>query len=236
MREKLIYVLIFSVILSSCDFTSAEEYYSQSFEFEENGDLKKAIELLDKAIDKKEKFRPALLNRGYYKTELGNLNGGIEDYLKLLKFDQDNTSALFNIGNNFSELDEHEKAIDYYSKALQTEGALKSWASSDGGALAININFDLKRFDSDMDYNVLDCEIYFERGLEYLKLEQFDNAISDIEKSLKADNAKRDCYFLLGKAYVGKKDSINACDNFIKSAKLGDKEAREMLKKRCIEK
>ena len=236
MREKLIYILIFSVILSSCDFTSAEEYYSQSFEFEENGDLKKAIELLDKAIDKKEKFRPALLNRGYYKTELGNLNGGIKDYLKLLKFDQDNTSALFNIGNNFSELDEHEKAIDYYSKALQTEGALKSWASSDGGALAININFDLKRFDSDMDYNVLDCEIYFERGLEYLKLEQFDNAISDIEKSLKADNAKRDCYFLLGKAYVGKKNSINACDNFIKSAKLGDKEAREMLKKHCIEK
>ena len=236
MREKLIYILIFSVLLSSCDFTSAEEYYSQSFEFEENGDLKKAIELLDKALDKKEKFRPALLNRGYYKTELGNLNGGIEDYLKLLKFDQDNTSALFNIGNNFSELDEHEKAIDYYSKALKTEGALKSWAGSDGGALAINVNFDLKRFDSDMDYNVLDCEIYFERGLEYLKLEQFDNAISDIEKSLKADNAKRDCYFMLGKAYVGKKDSINACDNFIKSAKLGDKEAREMLKKHCIEK
>ena len=58
----------------------------------------------------------------------------------------------------------------------------------------------------------------------------------DIDKSLKADNAKRDCYFLLGKAYVGKKDSINACDNFIKSAKLGDKEAREMLKQHCIKK
>ncbi|QNK78330.1 hypothetical protein H7F37_04385 [Winogradskyella sp. PAMC22761] len=236
MREKLIYILIFSVIMSSCDFTSADEYYSQAFKYEESGDLKKAIELLDKAIDKREKFRPALLNRGYYKTELGNLNGGIEDYLKLLKFDPDNTSALFNIGNNFSELDEHEKAIVYYSKALKTEGALKSWASSDGEALAINLNFDLKRFDSDTDYNVLDCEIYFERGLEYLELEQFDNAISDIDKSLKADNAKRDCYFLLGKAYVGKKDSINACDNFIKLAKLGDKEAREMLKKHCIEK
>ncbi len=222
--------------MNSCDFTSADEYYSQAFEYEEKGDLKKAIELLDKAIDKREKFRPALLNRGYYKTELGNLNGGIEDYLKLLKFDPDNTSALFNIGNNLSELEEREKAISYYSKALETDGALKSWASSDGRALAINVNFDLKRYDSDMDYNVLDCEIYFERGLEYLKAEQFDNAISDIEKSLKADNAKKDCYFLLGKAYVGKKDSINACENFIKSAKLGDKEAREMLQKHCIKK
>ena len=234
MREKLIYILIFSVILNSCDFTSANEYYSQAFEYEKTGDLKKAIESLDKAIEKREEFRPALLNRGYYKTEIGNPKGGIEDYLKLLKFDPDNTSALFNIGNNFSLLEEHEKSIVYYSKALQTEGALKSWASSDGGALAININFDLKRFDSDMDYNVLDCEIYFERGMEYLEIEQFDKAISDFNKSIKADNAKKDCYFLLGKAFVGKKDSINACDNFIKSAKLGDKEAREMLKKHCI--
>ncbi len=234
MRKKLIYILMFSVILSSCDFTSADEYYSQAFKYEEKGDFKKAIESLDKAIEKREKFRPALLNRGYYKTKFGNPKEGIEDYLKLLTFDPDNTSALFNIGNNFSVLEEHEQAIVYYSKALQTEGALKSWASSDGGALAININFDLKRFDSDMDYNVLDCEIYFERGMEYLEIGQFDKAISDFNKSIKADNAKRDCYFLLGKAFVGKKDSINACDNFIKSAKLGDKEAREMLKKHCI--
>lgn len=236
MREKLIYILIFFVLFSSCDFTSAEEYYSQAFEYEEAKNYEKAIELLDKAIDKKEKFRPALLNRGYYKSEIGDLKGGIDDYLKLLKFDSDNTAALFNIGNNYSVLGEHEKAILFYSKALQTEGALKSWASSDGGPLAINLNFDLKRFDSDMDYNVLDCEIYFERGLEYLNAEQYDNAISDFEKSLKADNAKRDCYFLLGKAFIGKKDSLNACENFIKSAKLGDKEAREILKEHCIKK
>lgn len=234
MQKTLFYIFILLVLLSFYDYTSAEEYYNEAFEYEETGNFKKAIESLDKAIDKKAKFRPALLNRGYYKTKIGDIKGGIDDYLKLLKFDPDNTFALCNIANNYSMLEKHEDAILFYSKALQTEGALKSWASSNGGPIAFNSNFDLKNFDSDTDYNVFDCEIYFERGMEYLMTKQYDNAISDFEKSLKADNAKRDCYFLLGKAFIEKKDSLNACKNFRLSAKLGDKEAREMLKEHCI--
>jgi tetratricopeptide (TPR) repeat protein len=236
MREKLIYILSLSILFISCDFTSADEYYNRALELDKQGKHNEAIVLLDKAIEKRPKFRPALLNRGVYKSELENFKEGIKDYNKILEFDPANTFALFNIGNNYSSLNDNKNAIDYYSRALKTKGALKSFASSDGGALAINTNFDLKGFDSDMNYSMLDCEIYFERGMEYLDIEQFDKAISDFNKSIKADNAIRDCYFLLGKAFVGKKDSINACDNFIKSAKLGDKEAREMLKKHCIKK
>ena len=236
MREKLIYILTFSILFISCDFTTADEYYNRALELEKQGKHNQAIALLDKAIEKKPKFRPALLNRGFYKSELEKFKEGIKDYNKILEFDPDNTFALFNIGNNYSSLNDSKNAISYYSKALKTKGALKSFANSDGGAFALNTNFDLKRFDSDRDYSMLDCEIYFERGMEYIETEEFDKAISDLNKSIKADNAKRDCYFLLGKAYVGKNDSINACENFIKSAKLGDKEAREMLKKHCIKK
>ena len=46
MREKLIYILISSVILSSCNFTSADAYFNQAFEYEEKGDLPKAIETI----------------------------------------------------------------------------------------------------------------------------------------------------------------------------------------------
>lgn len=127
-----------------------------------------------------------------------------------------------------------DKAIIYYSEALETEGATRSFTDSNGGIFGIQKNLDFNRFDSDMDYNMHDSEIYFYRGIEYLELEKFDNAISDINKSLKANFAKRDCYFLLGEAYLGKKDSITSCQYFIKSARLGDKEAREMLKKHCI--
>ncbi|MEP0264364.1 hypothetical protein [Dokdonia sp.] len=224
-------ILVFLLFaLNSCDFTPAGEYYNNALGLKKEGKWEEAILSLDKAIDKQSKFRPALLNRGFYKSKLGDYKGGIADYKKLLGFDGDNTVALYNIGNNFSSLKEHNKAIAYYTEALKTEGAL----NSNEGGISIVPNFDFKNFDSDMDYNVYDYEIYFERGLEFLEIEMYDRAISDINKSLKANYAIKDCYFILGKAYIGKKDSINACQNFIESAKLGDEEAREKLKTHCI--
>lgn len=231
--KKIFFILLIFAI-SSCDFTPAEEYYNRAISLEKQERWEEAIINLDKAIKKRPEYRPALLNRGNNKTALGDLKGGIEDYKKLLEFDPDNTFALVNIGNNLSLLKKHDKAIIYYSEALETEGAIRSFTDSNGGIFGIQKNLDFNRFDSDMDYNMHDSEIYFYRGIEYLELEKFDNAISDINKSLKANFAKRDCYFLLGEAYLGKKDSITSCQYFIKSARLGDKEAREMLKKHCI--
>jgi tetratricopeptide (TPR) repeat protein len=230
-------ILIFTfLIFSSCDFTNASEYYNRAIDLEKQEKHKEAILSLDRAIVKEPKFRPALLNRGNYKTEIGDFQGAIDDFNLLLVFDQDNTAALFNIGNSFSLLKEHKQSIDYYSKALNTKGALRTIPISNGGYLDMITNSDFKNFDSDMTYQMYDCLIYFERGMEYLYAKKYDKAISDITKSLKANNAEKDCYFLLGKAYLGKKDSINACQNFIESAQLGDQEARDMLKKYCIKK
>ncbi|MFI1742838.1 MULTISPECIES: tetratricopeptide repeat protein [Thalassobellus] len=236
MPKKLIYILLIVITLNSCDFRPASEYYNKALDIEKKGDLKLAIQLLDKAIAKKENHRPALLNRGTYKSDLGLYDEGNKDYKRILDFDPDNTSALFNIANNFSLLEKPNHAIKYYTKALKTKGALKSFASSDGKAMAFQFNDDYKYFDNDADYYVHDCEIYFERGIEYLAIEEFDMAISDFKKSLLSNNAKKDCYYLIGEAYIGKKDSINACQAFIESAKLGDKDAREMLKEHCIKK
>lgn len=231
---KKITILLLLFALNSCDFTPASEYYNNALDLEKEGKWEEAILSLDKAIDKQSRFRPALINRAFYKSELGDYKGAIADYKKLLGFDGDNTTALYNIGNNFRNLKDHNKAIAYYTEALKTKGALKSYANSNGGVFAIQTNFDFKSFDSDMDYNIHDSEIYFERGIEFLEIEMYDRAISDINKSLKANNAVKDCYFQLGKAYIGKNDSINACQNFIESAKLGDNEAREKLKAHCI--
>lgn len=232
MKIFFIQILFFSI--TSCDFHTALDYYNEAVKLEKKGNYKRAILFHNKAIKKEPKFRISLNNRAADKADLGDFKGSIEDYKKVLEFDSDNTAALFGIGNNFSDLGEHAKAVKYYSAALKTKGASSSFSSAEGRTLVINSNFDTKKFDSDMNYNIPDCNIYFERGIEYLTLKKYDKAITDITKSLKSNNAEMDCYFLLGKSYLGKKDSINACQNFIKSAKLGDKESREMLKKHCI--
>ncbi|WP_299207961.1 tetratricopeptide repeat protein [uncultured Dokdonia sp.] len=234
MPKQIILLFLLLFVFSSCDFTPAGEYYNKALELRKEKKIEEAIANLDKAIAKEPKFRPALLNRGVYKSIVEDYQGSITDYKKLLAFDGDNTMALYNIGNSYSALKEHNKAITYYTKALKTEGALKSFPSSNGGVIAFQMNFDLKSFDSDMNYNVYDSEIYFDRGVEFLEIEKFDKAISDINKSLKANYAVKDSYFYLGKAYIGKKDSLLACQNFIESARLGDQKAREMLKQHCI--
>ncbi len=236
MREKLINILILSVLFISCDFTSADEYYNQAFEYEEKGDLKKAIELLDKAIKKQPQFRPALLNRGYYKSELGNLNDGIKDYQKILEFDSDNTLALYNIGMSFQDLEKPEKAIEYFSRALDTESALTSFPNVNGGTLGLRTNLHFNALDNDNDFEVHKCEIQFSRGINYLIIKEFNKAITDFENSIEANYSKSESYFFIGEAYLEKKDSTNACENFIKSAKLGDLDARERIKLHCIKK
>ncbi|MFS4466174.1 tetratricopeptide repeat protein [Maribacter sp. 2210JD10-5] len=236
MLKKLSYLnsIIILFIISSCDFTSAGEYYNQAQELEKKGNLEAAISKLDKAIKKEPEFRAALLNRGVYKSELAKYDEANKDYQKVLEFDSDNTYALFNIGLNFQKQKLHKLSIPYFSKALKTEGALESIASSNGDAWAINTNIDLKRFDSDADYNMFDSEIYYQRAVGHLEMKDFDKAISDFKTALKSNYSRADCFYLIGEAYLGKKDSTNACQNFIESAKLGDLEAREMLKKHCL--
>jgi tetratricopeptide (TPR) repeat protein len=235
MQKKLIYILIFSVILSSCDFTSAEEYLNEAFEYEEKGELQKAIELLDKAIEKKPNFRPALLNRGYYKSQLGKRADGISDYEKILSFDSGNTLALFNIGINYQELAKYEKAISFFTRALNSDGVSFVIPNSDGGYLIMRANIDFDPLDNDMDFEVTKSEIEFSRGINYLFNEQYDYAIVDFENTIKANYDRVNSYFFLGEIYLKKDNFEKACKNYTLSANLGDLDAKEKLKKHCEE-
>ena len=229
MLRKISFILIILQLLFSCDITTADEYFKKALELEKQEKFSEAISLLDKAIEKNPRFIPALLNRGADKSDLKKFKEGIDDYKKVLKINPDNTLALFNIGNNYCDLKDYKNAIIFYTKALKTKGALKT---------NIKMNNDIYSFEyvSIGNYEIYDFLIFFERGIAYLKDKQFDKAISDITKSLITKNAERDCYFLLGKAYLEKKDTINSCANFVKSAKLGDNEAKEMYKKYCNKK
>lgn len=235
MLRKLTIIFSF-LIIYSCDLTTADEYNNEAIQLSKQNKYEDAIKLLDKAIKKKNNFRPALLNRGYYKSLSGDFNGAIKDYEKVLEFDPDNTFALSEIAFNWSSLNNPQKSINYYTKALKTEGAINSFLNSNGETFAINTNMEAKIFDNDADYNILDCKIYYNRGIEFIEIEEFDKAISDFNKSLNVNFAVSESYFFLGKAYLGKNNSIESCKNFTKSAELGDKDAIEMVKKYCNKK
>ncbi|WP_299113873.1 hypothetical protein [uncultured Winogradskyella sp.] len=230
--KKYLIGLYTAVILINCDNTTVEEYYNRAIEFEKIEDYETAIRNLNKAIEKDKFCRSALLNRGYYKSKIGDDLGGIEDYKKILEFDSNNTLALFNMATSYSNLENTDLALFFYSKALKTKGALNCNANSRGYML-FNTKFDTKRFDSDMEFTMPKCEIYFDRGLEYYWLEDYNNAISDFQKSLNSNNQIIDCYFLIGESNLAKNDTINACINYKEASILGLNAASEALNILC---
>ena len=231
MRYSILSLLI--LLFLSCDLTPSGEYFNRARDLEIEGKYKKANALLDKAIEKNPKFRAALLNRGVNNSILENYKDAIADYQTLLEFDPDNALALLNLGNNYKRLKDYPNAISAYNQALDTEWVIKSEPFSPLLDRDIQLNLD-NSFDKDADYEVSELDVIYERGIALVLNEQFGEGIKDMEKLLGKEYYIGNCYYWIGNAHAGLKDSTNACQNFIRSAKLGLEDAREKIKEHCL--
>lgn len=229
MLKNLIYISIISIFIISCDIKTADDYYNIAFDLEEKGEYEKAIPFLDKAIEKRPDFRPALINRGADKSIIGDYNGAIEDYQKIIEFDPKNTMVLMNIGNNYKRLKQYEKSIKFYTKALETKGAIKS------DSIYLEINF-LNEWDKDSDYYVRKHEIEYERGISYVYAKKYESGIQDLEKAIKYNYQLPDALSWTGQAYYEMKDTLNAKKFLTQAAQYGLIDAKELLEKMESEK
>ena len=223
MRKNRIYILLTFIICISCDLKTADDYYNIAFDLEQKGEYKKAIPFLDKAIEKKPKFRPALLNRGADKSAVEDYKGAISDYEKIIAFDSDNTLTLMNIGNNYKRLKQYDKSIEYYTRALKTKGAIKS-------SIFIDFNINEKR-EKDTDYYVQKHEIEFERGISYVYSKKYNLAIKDLKQSIKYNYELPDAFSWIGESYYHLNDTLNARKFLTQASKYGLIDAKELLNK-----
>lgn len=214
------------LLFISCN-TTPEEYYDLAYKKAENGNYKEAIELLDKAIQKHPEFRPGLVQRGFCKMQLNQDLEASKDFNAILKFDADNTLALFNLGTCYYNLLEYSESVKYFSKAIKTKGAL----SNEPIHAELMVMGDV---DNDSNYSVYKNEIRFERGCAFFKNGEFEKAIVDFENILTSNYRKDECYYWMGHSSLGLSDSIQACEYFSKSADLGFLESREEINQVCI--
>ncbi|WP_299150032.1 hypothetical protein [uncultured Dokdonia sp.] len=234
MLKRLLIIVTMASISICCNFLPPEAYYEESFQYAENEDYKNAIISLDKAIELKPNFRPALYNRAYYKTLVNDTIGAIEDYKLILNFDPDNTAAYFYVGLNFETLGKHQYAVNYYNESLKTIGARKTHIDKNGNGLVINTNWRSKVYDNDASYNIDDIDIIYHKSISNLHLQNYDAVINDLSNVVKLNDYKEDAYLLLGKAYLGKMDTINSCLNLARSIRLGNQESRLLYRENCM--
>ncbi len=184
-------------------------------------------------------FYTILSNTSYYRS----------NYEKSIEFDQEglkyNTAdlrkkakSLLNIGTTYDILRNHEKANDYYIKALETAQSanakrLTALVQMEMGTLKTNLmefsearnfyNLSLAHFETVND-KAMTAHIQQNLGKVHVELEEFDQAIQRFKQALstisEVNSPSSEAHFTyqLGLAYYKKKDYKNA-ENYLLQAK-----------------
>lgn len=177
----------------------------------------------------------------FFSHELCKFYLHIEDYehatqlaSQILSSDPTDATALFVIGRIHEFRGNLLVALEYYEEILKyhpkDSNALKGKA-----VVEMDLHLDIKAL-SDinmaMNFDPLDSEVYFIRGMIYFySYQKKIEAIIDYNKALQLDPSNIQTLFHRGYAYLKYGNQNYAKDDFVKAARLGSDEARNMLRR-----
>lgn len=140
--------------------------------------------------------------------------------------------SLFQAGKEKFSKGDFTSAIEFYTKAIAADPKHLN-AYLQRGSCYIQI----KKYDEAVkDYSFVINEqpnqlwAYLSRGSAYNKLEQYGKAINDFDKVLAIDENNQDAYNNRGWAKKLQGDKEGACKDWKKSKKLGNEEAKIIMK------
>lgn len=157
----------------------------------------KAIDLLDQAIDLKEDYADAYLERGKRKVDMENHEayayrtdyaGAVDDYTVYLQMRPKDPEAYLERGYAYSGLGEPDKALDDYNRAIRLDRKnpeafmLRAWVTMrDDGEAA------LKDLEQAVALDPKLAEAHYWHGNILYGFGEYDKAIADFDKALAID-------------------------------------------------
>lgn len=207
----------------SCTFKSPGEYLQEASVLEDQGKLKEAIALLDKAIARDPKYLPAYINRGADESMLGKYDLAIQNYTAAISLSPRNVLALVNRGKNENRLGQYRRALDDFQAAINSKG---------GEEVYIDLTPN-KFIDIGSGYDCPMAEIRLERGVSYYNLDSLNSAFRDFQFCITKQFALGVAYRLRGFVYIAAQQREFGCNDLRKAVELGDEEAKEAERKYC---
>ena len=95
-------------------------------------------------------------------------------------------------------------------------------------------SYEIMKYDKAIEQNPKDADAYFNRGLAYAALCDYQKVIADFHKVIELDPRDATAYYNLGSAFSKLGDNKQAIENVKKSAGLGFIVAQNLLKKKGI--
>ncbi len=202
------------------DFAAAESYFSTALEYDPDF-IESRLGLVEIALQQKnselalELLQPLQENDQasamvyYYLGYANYLNGDLDD--ALIKLEQANEMDITILpvyrllGEIYLQQEKYIVAIEKletYTLYMPEDGDAIAWL---GNAYAANGDDEkaMDLFSMALKNNNRNAEIYYQRGLLYLKTNDFSLAIADLEKSIALEKERFETHLALSLAYMG---------------------------------
>jgi tetratricopeptide (TPR) repeat protein len=145
---------------------------------------------------------------------------------------QEEAEKFFNSAETKSQNGDYDGAIKEYTKAIEADPEMINAYLQRGFAYTLNQDYNSAVKDYTM---VLEIEgdhlwAYMSRGSAFNKLEKFNEALKDFNKALTIDPENQEAFNNRGWAKKGLGDTKGACADWKKSKKMGNAEAKIILK------
>jgi len=213
-------------------------------------DYKQAIQDYDKVVELEPRQRGHYLDRGNYKSEMGNYRDAVNDFDKALLlpiqeycYDEE---IYYRRGNAYLEMKNYKLALEDYSKAIELRTPISKDYNKEQAADLFTSNLYVQRgranaglhkkqlaitdFDKAIELCPWNKETYFYRGYAYINLGEFQQAIADFSKleelnpEFEGANSEG-VYLYRGLAYHYNGDESMAINDFDKAIKLAPQNA-----------
>ena len=212
-----------------------------------SSDLKEKFEYYTKAIEAKNDFLDAYINRGLVKNELGDYDGSIEDYDRAIEIDRKCALAFNNRGYTKYKKEDYKGALEDYNKAILLNPNFKMAIDNKAKMisevcieddkdftekfyLSLGISYinqgDLKNalenFNEVLKYNTNLDLAYFYKGVTEQHLGKNDDAIQSYTKAIEINKKMIDAYFNRGQILIKTEPKL-ALDDFVTAVALDPK-------------
>ena len=201
------------------------------------------LENYEDAIDFLQKFNPTSnddrksksneLGFANYKLEKGT--EAIDEYSKTIALFPNDALALIGLGNVYYEIEEdYDKAIEFYEKAIKADEQTSQsiyyklgWLYNDTERYDDAVKILLKA----VQYDSEDSGYREELGFAYYMKEEYEFAITQLNKAISLNETSKLGYYYKGLCFVATNKKGEAMSMYYKLKELGSDDAAELLDK-----
>jgi len=162
----------------------------------------------------------------------------LSDYSRILsEFNKNKVEIYIRRGKIYSLLDNPQKAINDYSKAIYINPTVDSiYLMRAEEYLKLGkskINLAIKDLKKVIELNSNNYKAFLKLGILHIEKKRFYEALQYLDKSIKI-NPTAEAYFYRGAIYYEMNDLKNSCLDLQKAKNLGYEKAQEILEKFCM--